>query len=161
MSYCIFLAPEQSLYLPIAYGFSEPAGSTGLLKFKEETTWCWLYHFNSLLPSSHTQTDEFCSAHTVSKPEWALKAPLVRLQVRRPRQGGHKQSNQQSSRKRSCLPLWLAPSDKNVFKSIISHQPGNIRPEPCLILQKQWAKSPLPLESQPPRAPFKRTKSLY
>lgn len=36
MSSCIFLASEQSLYLPIAFGFSEPADGAGLLKFKEE-----------------------------------------------------------------------------------------------------------------------------
>lgn len=38
MSSCIFLAPEQSLYLPTAFGFSEPTDSAGLLKFKEEAT---------------------------------------------------------------------------------------------------------------------------
>lgn len=89
MSYCTFLAPEQPLNLPIAFGFSGPADSTGLLKFKEEATWCWLYNFNSLLPSSlpssHSRTDEFCFPCTVSKLEWALKASLVRLQVRTPR----------------------------------------------------------------------------
>lgn len=37
-----------------AFGFSEPAGSSGLLKFRKEATWCWPYHFNSLtsLPPS-------------------------------------------------------------------------------------------------------------
>lgn len=38
MSYCTFLASEQPLNLPIAFGFSGPADSTGLLKFKEEAT---------------------------------------------------------------------------------------------------------------------------
>lgn len=163
MSYCIFLALEQSLYLPIAFGFSEPADSAGLLKCKEEATWCWLYNFNSLLPSSLPPSlpptpwqINFCFPCTVSKLEWALKSSLVRLQVRMLRRGGwHPPLMEQPGEKVPSSPTGFL--GEKVLESVLSHQPENFRWAPCLILQKHQAKtSPPPSKSAPHERPNSR-----